>query len=89
MAILRDWRARRLLAPEVCTVALGELIDAALGRGATAVKACGAGGGGSIVVWHPVGTRTEIISALENTSSGGRVLATSAATEGVRPIPES
>ncbi len=89
MAIRRDWKARRLLAPEVCTVELGELIGAALGRGATAVKACGAGGGGSIVVWHPVGTRTEIISALENTSSGGRVLATSAATEGVRPIPES
>ena len=89
VAIRREWKARRKLAPDVSTVELDELIGVALDHGASAVKGCGAGGGGSIVIWHPVGTRTEIISALENASNGGSVLATCAATEGVRLIPES
>jgi D-glycero-alpha-D-manno-heptose-7-phosphate kinase len=89
VAIQREWKARRQLAPDVSTVELDELISVALDHGATAVKACGAGGGGSIVVWHPVGTRSAIVSELEKASNGGRVLATCAAAEGVRLIPES
>jgi len=88
-AIRREWKARRLLAPDVSTVELDELTGLARDNGATAVKGCGAGGGGSIVVWHPVGVRPAIVSGLEYASTGGRVLATCAAAEGVRLIPES
>jgi len=89
VAIRREWKARRLLAPDVSTVELDELIGVARDHGATAAKACGAGGGGSIVVWHPVDARTAIVSELEIASTGGSVLATCAAAEGVRLIPES
>lgn len=88
-AIRREWKARRRLAPDVSTVELDELIGVARDHGATGVKGCGAGGGGSIVVWHPVGGRNAIVSALENASAGGCVLATCAAADGVRLIPES
>jgi D-glycero-alpha-D-manno-heptose-7-phosphate kinase len=85
-AVQREWKARRRLAPDVSTVELGELIGVALEHGATAVKGCGAGGGGSIVVWHPVNARDAIVAGLEKASNRGRVLATRAATEGVRLI---
>ena len=88
-AIRREWKARRLLASDVSTVELDELVAVARDHGATAVKGCGAGGGGSIVVWHPVDAREAIVSELEAASTGGRVLATCAAAEGVRLIPES
>lgn len=88
-AIRREWKARRRLAPDVSTVELDELIGVARDHGAVGVKACGAGGGGSIVVWHPAGARTEVATALEHASAGGHVLATRAAGEGVRLIPES
>lgn len=88
-AIRHEWKARRRLAPDVSTVELDELIKVATDHGATAVKACGAGGGGSILVWHPRDARSAVASALHAAASGGRVLASGAATEGVRPIPES
>jgi D-glycero-alpha-D-manno-heptose-7-phosphate kinase len=88
-AIRREWAARCRLAPEVSTVELEKLIGVAREHGATAVKGCGAGGGGSIVVWHSADARAPIVSALENASGAGRVLATCAATEGVRIIPGS
>jgi D-glycero-alpha-D-manno-heptose-7-phosphate kinase len=88
-AIRREWKARRRLAPDVSTVELDELIAEARDHGATAVKACGAGGGGSIVVWHPVDARNTIVPALEKRSNGGRVLAVEVAMDGVRLIPES
>lgn len=88
-AIRREWKARRRLAPDVSTVELDELIGAASDGGATAVKACGAGGGGSILVWHPPDARSSVVSALEKASRGGRVLASGAAVGGVRLIPGS
>lgn len=88
-AIRREWKARRRLAPDVSTVELDELIGVARDHGATGVKACGAGGGGSIVIWHPSGARSAVVSALEDASAGGHVLATRAAGDGVRLIPES
>jgi len=88
-AIRREWKARRRLAPDVSTVELDELIAVAFDNGAAAVKGCGAGGGGSIVIWHPSGARTAIVSALDKASNGGRALATGASADGARLIPES
>ena len=83
-AIRCDWKARRCLAPEVSPVEFEELVDIASANGATAVKGCGAGGGGSILIWHPPGAREAIASALKNESGRGWVLAAGAAFEGCR-----
>ncbi len=88
-AIRQEWKARRRLAPDVSTLELDELTEAASASGASAVKGCGAGGGGSILVWHPPGARADIVTALEAACEGGRLLATGAAAGGVRLIPES
>jgi D-glycero-alpha-D-manno-heptose-7-phosphate kinase len=83
-AIRSEWAARRRLAPEVCPPELEDLVEIALGSGATAVKACGAGGGGSLLVWHPVGARTAVVAALDAAAHGGYVLAAGAAGQGCR-----
>ena len=83
-AIRRDWKARRRLAPDVSPFELDELAGVASESGATAVKGCGAGGGGSILIWHPRDARAAIVSALEEAAGGGRVLATGVEARGVR-----
>lgn len=85
-AIATEWDARRRLAPEVSTPELDALVGAARSRGATAVKACGAGGGGSILVWHPPGARDAIVDALLNKSPAGGVVASGAASQGCRLV---
>jgi D-glycero-alpha-D-manno-heptose-7-phosphate kinase len=86
-ALRREWRARRRLAPAVCPPELDLLARAATSAGATAVKACGAGGGGSLLVWHPAGTGQAVITALEAASNGGSVLTNGAAPGGCRLVP--
>lgn len=88
-AIRREWKARRRLAPDVSPLELDELAGVASAHGASAVKGCGAGGGGSILVWHPPEARSTIVAALEEASEGGRVFATGAFGRGVRLSPES
>lgn len=88
-AIAAEWRARRRLAPEVCPAELERLIAAGLAAGATAVKATGAGGGGSLLVWHEPATRDAIAAALESASDGGRVIAAGAAETGLTVTRES
>jgi D-glycero-alpha-D-manno-heptose-7-phosphate kinase len=83
-AVRREWAARRRLAPEVAPPELDRVIDAATAAGASAVKACGAGGGGSLVVWHPSGARDVIVRRLNAVSDGGRVLAAGASRLGCR-----
>jgi D-glycero-alpha-D-manno-heptose-7-phosphate kinase len=83
-AIRSEWAARRRLAPDVCPPELDRLARTAEENGATAVKACGAGGGGSLLVWHPPGARESIVSSLEGASEGGRMLAAGAVRQGVR-----
>lgn len=51
-ALRQEWTARRRLAPEVCPPELARLESEAMAAGASAFKACGAGGGGSILIWH-------------------------------------
>lgn len=83
-AVAAEWGARRRLAPEVCPPELDTIIDAGLAAGASAIKACGAGGGGSILVWHPPGVRESISSALNEAAPDGRVVATGVAKIGCR-----
>lgn len=83
-AIAAEWAARRELAPEVCPPELEAVSAAATEAGAAAVKACGAGGGGSVVVWHAAGERAKIVEALKGAAPQGRVVATEVATEGCR-----
>ena len=88
-AIRAEWAARKRLAPEVCPPELDGLLRMAEEGGADAVKACGAGGGGSILIWHAPGARDAIVSRLEVAAAEGRLLATGAALAGVRLLGDS
>ncbi len=81
-AIRGDWSARRRLALEVSPPELDRLVQTALDGGATAVRACGAGGGGSLLIWHPAGARGIIAARLGAVAAGGRVVATGPARTG-------
>jgi len=81
-AIRDEWSARKRLAPEVCPPELDRLEKMARDAGATAFKACGAGGGGSVVVWHEPDIGPTVSAALERATLKGRVLARGIETEG-------
>jgi D-glycero-alpha-D-manno-heptose-7-phosphate kinase len=81
-AISDEWSARKQLAPEVCPPDLESIEHAAHAAGASAVKACGAGGGGSLLLWHPPGARGGLASVLESSLTGGRLLAAGVADRG-------
>jgi D-glycero-alpha-D-manno-heptose-7-phosphate kinase len=85
-AIAAEWSARKRLAPEVCPPELESIVDAGLAAGASAIKACGAGGGGSVLVWHPPEVRESISSALTASAPDGRVVATGVAKIGCRVL---
>jgi D-glycero-alpha-D-manno-heptose-7-phosphate kinase len=85
-AIAAEWDARKRLAPEVCPPELETIADAGLGAGALAVKACGAGGGGSVLVWHAPAAREKIVSTLCKAAPNGRVVSTGVATIGCRVL---
>jgi D-glycero-alpha-D-manno-heptose-7-phosphate kinase len=73
-AIRRDWEARRRLAPEVAPPELEKLVRAALAGGALAVKACGAGGGGSLLAWCSPESLSRVAEALGAAAPAGRML---------------
>jgi D-glycero-alpha-D-manno-heptose-7-phosphate kinase len=85
-AIAAEWSARKRLAPEVCPPDLETIIDVGLEAGASAMKACGAGGGGSVLVWHPPRARDTISSALSAAATDGRVVATDVEKIGCRVL---
>jgi len=85
-AIGAEWIARKRLAPEVCPPELEAIIDAGLAVGASALKACGAGGGGSVLVWHPPAARRAIATALATAAPEGRVVATEISMVGCRVL---
>lgn len=86
-AIGAEWNARKNLAPEVCPPELEAIINAGLAVGASAIKACGAGGGGSVLVWHPPAVRRTIATALATAAPKGRVVATEISMVGCRVQP--
>ncbi|NOZ79090.1 MAG: hypothetical protein GXP48_07925 [Acidobacteria bacterium] len=83
-AIAAEWEARTRLAPDVSPPELARIIDAAREAGASAVKAGGAGGGGSLVVWHDPGLRERIVAALEHAAPGGNLLTSGMTSVGCR-----
>ena len=86
-AIADEWAARKTLAPEVCPDELETLERVALSAGAGAFKACGAGGGGSVLLWHPEGGRELIERALAKAAPGGFMVPTGVVAEGCRVVP--
>jgi D-glycero-alpha-D-manno-heptose-7-phosphate kinase len=87
-AIAEEWKHRRRLAPEVCPPELDQIEKAAAAAGAEAFKACGAGGGGSVLLWHAPESRPAIVAALQAAAPGGRVVATGVAAEGCRVVQQ-
>jgi D-glycero-alpha-D-manno-heptose-7-phosphate kinase len=85
-AVAAEWSARGRLAPEVCPPELAEIERVAIGAGAAAIKACGAGGGGSVFIWHRAGARDVITRALADAVPGGRVVACEVARIGCRVL---
>lgn len=83
-AIAAEWAARKRLAPEVCPPELEHLERIALAAGASAVKACGAGGGGSLLLWHASEGRERLAHALASAAPSGRMLPSGIASEGCR-----
>jgi len=88
-AITAEWAARRELAPEICPPELEAILQRARRAGAAAVKACGAGGGGSLLVWHEPGKRAAVVRELDRAAPEGKVfgpgIAEAGCTVAVRP----
>lgn len=71
--MLREWNARRRLAPGIETPALQRLARAAEMAGALGWKGCGAGAGGSFAAVAEPGRRAALEAALEG--AGGTIIA--------------
>ncbi len=61
--VAEEWAARRQLSGEISTPAIESLLAAARELGAWGGKACGAGGGGSVLVIAPPAARSAIADA--------------------------
>lgn len=69
-AMADEWEARRGLAPVVSTPTIERAIATARDAGAWAGKACGAGGGGCVVLLSPAGSTDRVRKALGEVSEG-------------------
>ncbi len=85
-AVAAEWAARRQLAPEVCPDDLEEILRTAYDGGAAAVKACGAGGGGSLLIWHAAGARDQLVKVLAKVAPTGQVLSPGIAGNGCQVL---
>lgn len=88
-AVAAEWAARRRLAPEVCPPALAALERVAAAAGAQAFKACGAGGGGSVLLWHQPEARASLVNTLSNAATAGSVVATAVTEAGCQVLQSS
>ena len=82
-ALRREWEARRRLAPVVSSPGIEDAIAAATAAGAWAGKACGAGGGGCVVILAPAEKTPAVREALGRLP-GGRLLLVAAENPGLR-----
>jgi D-glycero-alpha-D-manno-heptose-7-phosphate kinase len=73
-ALRREWEARRRLAPVVSSPAIERAIGAALEAGAWGGKACGAGGGGCVVLLSPPDRTSAVREALARSGEGRLLL---------------
>ena len=78
----REWAARRALSEAVTTPTIERLEDALVKAGALAVKACGAGGGGTMIAIVPPESRSAVAAAA--CDAGGVVLNASSDPVGLR-----
>ena len=67
----REWQARKGLSPMVSTALIEKTIDSAKRAGALAGKACGAGGGGCVVILCKDGARPSVEQALRGLAADG------------------
>jgi D-glycero-alpha-D-manno-heptose-7-phosphate kinase len=74
-ALRDEWEARRRLAPVVATPSIDRSIAAARAAGAWGGKACGAGGGGFVVMLSPEKTTARVREALSALGEGRVVTA--------------
>lgn len=83
MALLigEEWEARRRLAPEVSSPEIEQLLQAAVDAGAQCGKACGAGGGGCLLLAVPLSSRVEVETAIRD--AGGTALSFRVAPRGL------
>ncbi|MEN8165098.1 MAG: hypothetical protein ABFS37_13285, partial [Acidobacteriota bacterium] len=83
-ALRSEWAARQRLAPEICPPELTRLESEALNAGALAFKACGAGGGGSVLIWHEPDAVGPVAQAIMTTAPGGILFPRGVAVDGCR-----
>ena len=81
-ALRKEWEARRRLAPVVSSPGIEAVISTALEAGAWGGKACGAGGGGCVVVLSPPGKTPAVREALAKLREG-RLLLVAAENRGL------
>ena len=81
-ALRREWEARRRLAPVVSSAGIETVIAAALDAGAWGGKACGAGGGGCVVVLSAPAKTPVVREALARLCEG-RLLLVAAENRGL------
>lgn len=86
-ALGQEWQARRRLAPVVSTPLIEGAIARAREAGAWAGKACGAGGGGCVVILSPAERTLEVRRSLEDLG-GGSVLDVRAENRGLVVAPD-
>jgi D-glycero-alpha-D-manno-heptose-7-phosphate kinase len=82
-ALCSEWDARRRLAPVVSTPLIDRAIASAVDAGAWGGKACGAGGGGCVVMLSPA-TRTADVRQSLTELGEGAVVPVGVAEEGLR-----
>jgi D-glycero-alpha-D-manno-heptose-7-phosphate kinase len=81
-ALGSEWQARRRLAPVVSTPSIETAIEVARAAGAWSGKACGAGGGGCVILLSPPERTGSVREALSKTAAG-RVLPVAVENRGV------
>ncbi len=81
-ALKREWEARRRLAPVVSSPRIEDVVGRALDAGAWGAKACGAGGGGCVVVLSDPGRTPAVREALTKLPEG-RLLLVAAENRGL------
>lgn len=82
-ALDAEWAGRRALSEAVTTPGLDRFEAALREAGAVAVKACGAGAGGTLLAMTPRGARAEVVAAAGR--AGGEALEARSDREGLRP----
>lgn len=83
----QEYEARIRLAPAFSSSEIEHLADLTQKSGATAVKICGAGGGGCILVWTPPESREKVVEACR--SQKFQVMATKPINPLKNPLQES